>query len=135
MLVDLDMPQSEYADRRRRAQFLDEVMAQLQSVSSIAAATPVECVAPSPDKGGISLNSPPKDSASSRSRPMSPSTSSPSTPTTSTRSTCRWCTDGLFTVADREGSQDVAIVSEDIAARIWRGKNPIGKRLKMGRPL
>ena len=39
-----------------------------------------------------------------------------------------------FTDADREGALNVAIVSEDVAARTWPGDDPIGKRLKMGGP-
>jgi putative ABC transport system permease protein len=39
-----------------------------------------------------------------------------------------------FTEADRQGAPDVAIVSEDVAARTWAGQDPIGKRLKLGRP-
>jgi predicted permease len=39
-----------------------------------------------------------------------------------------------FTSADRAGAPDVAIVSEDVAARTWPGADAIGKRLKMGRP-
>ena len=40
----------------------------------------------------------------------------------------------LFTAADREGTVEVAVISEDLAARAWPGQNPIGKRLKMGSP-
>ena len=39
-----------------------------------------------------------------------------------------------FTTADRQGAVPVAILSEDIAARTWPGEDPIGKRLQMGRP-
>jgi putative ABC transport system permease protein len=39
-----------------------------------------------------------------------------------------------FTDADREGALNVAIISEDVAARTWPGDDPIGKRLKMGGP-
>jgi hypothetical protein len=35
-------------------------------------------------------------------------------------------------VSDREGSPDVAIVSEEVAAQTWPGMDPIGKWLKMG---
>lgn len=37
-----------------------------------------------------------------------------------------------FTVADNERAPEVAIVSEDVAARLWPGEDPIGKRLKIG---
>jgi putative ABC transport system permease protein len=35
---------------------------------------------------------------------------------------------------DRSGAPEVAIVSEDLAVRTWPGQDPIGKRLKFGRP-
>ena len=37
-----------------------------------------------------------------------------------------------FIAADREGAPEVAIVSADVAARLWPQEDPIGKRLKMG---
>ena len=39
-----------------------------------------------------------------------------------------------FDDGDREGAQLVAIVSDDVAERIWPGADAIGKRLKMGGP-
>ena len=39
-----------------------------------------------------------------------------------------------FTAADREGTMDVAIVSEDVAARTWPSEDPVGKRMRMGGP-
>jgi len=39
-----------------------------------------------------------------------------------------------FTRDDRQGTPEVAIVSEDLAGRTWPGQDPIGKRLKFGRP-
>ena len=39
----------------------------------------------------------------------------------------------VFGVDDRSGAPEVAIVSEDLAARAWPDENPIGKRLKFGR--
>ena len=38
-----------------------------------------------------------------------------------------------FTDADRRGRPEVAVVSEDVAARTWPGEDPIGKRIKLGR--
>lgn len=39
-----------------------------------------------------------------------------------------------FTDADRKDSLPVAIVSADVAARVWPGQDPIGKRMKWGSP-
>lgn len=38
----------------------------------------------------------------------------------------------VFTAADGERSQPVAIVNEQFGARYWPGQDPVGKRLKMG---
>lgn len=40
-----------------------------------------------------------------------------------------------FTDADRKDSLPVAIVSADVAERVWPGQDPIGKRLKWGSPV
>jgi hypothetical protein len=37
-----------------------------------------------------------------------------------------------FTPSDGEGSPAVAIVTEDAAARIWPGRDPIGRRIRFG---
>ena len=37
-----------------------------------------------------------------------------------------------FTRADRQDAPNVAIVSEDVAARVWPGEDPIGKQIKFG---
>jgi putative ABC transport system permease protein len=39
-----------------------------------------------------------------------------------------------FTADDRADTPRVAIVSADVAARVWPGENPIGKRVKWGTP-
>ena len=39
-----------------------------------------------------------------------------------------------FSSADIPGGLEVAIVSADIAARLWKGEDPIGKRVKFGGP-
>lgn len=39
-----------------------------------------------------------------------------------------------FTDADREGAVRVAIVTTDVAARLWPGQDPLGKRVKWGNP-
>ena len=36
-----------------------------------------------------------------------------------------------FTDADREGARPVAIVNEELASRIWPGRNPIGQRIRL----
>jgi putative ABC transport system permease protein len=37
-----------------------------------------------------------------------------------------------FTTTDTEDTPNVAVISDDVAQRVWPGQDPIGKRLKMG---
>jgi putative ABC transport system permease protein len=39
-----------------------------------------------------------------------------------------------FETGDRTGGPEVAIVSQDVAARLWPGADPIGRRIKVGGP-
>jgi putative ABC transport system permease protein len=39
-----------------------------------------------------------------------------------------------FTAADRDSTPGVAVISEATARRIWRGSNPVGRRLRYGGP-
>ena len=63
----------------------------------------------------------PKDRAPSRPRRIRRSTSSPIHPNYFETFEVRLVRGRAFTVADREGAPDVAIVSEDVAARTWPG--------------
>jgi predicted permease len=131
VLLDLHMPASKFAERERRARFLDEAIAQLQGLPSIAAATPVN-VSPFADRGWDV----PRITAEGQS-----SDEAAANPTLDLESIHPnyFATFGVslvrgraFTLDDRQGQAAVAIVSEDAAARIWPDDNPIGKRLKMG---
>ena len=131
VLVDLDVPQAKYAERERRAQFLDEVISQLESVPGIAAATPVN-VSPFTGQGWDV----PQFTAEGQSVDQAAANVSLNLesvhPNYFDTFEVPLVRGRAFTVADREGSPDVAIVSEDIAAQTWPGEDPIGKRLKMG---
>ncbi|MBA2304976.1 MAG: ABC transporter permease [Acidobacteria bacterium] len=133
VLVSLEMPHAKYAERGRHAQFLDEVIAQLEAVPAIAAATPVNV---SPFSGqGWDL---PRFTAEGQSDEQAAANSSLNLesihPNYFNTFEVRFVRGRPFTAADRQGALEVAIVSEDIAARTWPGEDPIGKRLKMGRP-
>ncbi len=133
VLVNLQMPPGKYAERARHAQFLDDAIAQLESVPAISAATPVNV---SPFTGqGWDL---PRFTAEGQTAEQAAGNSSlnlesihPNYFDTFEVTIVRG---RAFTAADRQGALQVAILSEDIAARTWPGDDPIGKRLKMGRP-
>lgn len=131
-LVDLHLPSAAYAERERRAQFLDQVLTQLEAVPGISAVTPVN-VAPFTDRGWDV----PRVTAEGQSNDEA--TSNPSLNLESIHPNYFSTIEAPvvrgrpFLAADREGTVDVAIVSEDVASRLWPGENPIGKRLKMGR--
>jgi predicted permease len=133
VLLDLHMPQAQYAERRRHARFLDEVIAQLEGVPAIAAATPVNV---SPFSGqGWDLPRFTAEGQSDEAAASNPSLNVESVhPNYFETFEVPLVRGRAFTQADREGVLGVAIVSEDVAASTWPGDNPIGKRLKMGRP-
>jgi putative ABC transport system permease protein len=133
VFVEVTLPQAKYADRTRHAQFLDEVISRLQALPAIAAATPVN-VPPFFGRGWDV----PRFTAEGQSADRA--TTNPSLNLESVYPNY-FETLGVaivrgraFTEADRQGTLQVAIVSEGIAARTWPGVDPIGKRLKMGGP-
>jgi predicted permease len=133
VLLDLHIPQAQYADRRQHAQFLDDVIAQLEAVPTILAATPVN-VPPFSGQGWdvprFTVEGQDTDQAAAN-----PSLNLESIhPNYFETFEVPIARGRAFAATDREGAVEVAIVSEDVAARIWPGENPIGKRLKMGRP-
>jgi putative ABC transport system permease protein len=131
VLVNLDMPRAKYADRARRAEFLDDVISQLESVSSISAVTPVN-VPPFTGQGWDL----PKFTAEGQSGDQAAANSSLNLesvlPNYFETFEVRLVRGRAFTVGDRQGALQVAIVSKDVADQVWPGKDPIGKRLKMG---
>ncbi len=133
VLLDLHVPQAPYVDTRRRAQFLDDVMARLEAAPAISAATPVNI----PPFSGQGWDLPRFTAEGQNVEHAS------ANPSMNLESIHPNYFDTLqvpivrgraFTDADREGAVDVAIVSEDVAERTWPGEDPIGRRLKMGLP-
>jgi predicted permease len=132
VLLDLHVPQTRYPERLQHAQFLDDVIAQLEAAPAISAATPVN-VSPFTGQGWdvprFSIEG--QDAAQAAANPsLNLESIHPNyfetfeVPILGGRA---------FAPTDREGGIPVAIVSEDVAAHMWSGENPIGKRLKMGR--
>jgi predicted permease len=132
VFVELSLPYSKYVEPGRQAQFLDEIVARLEAAPAIAAATPVN-VRPFSGDGGWDVPRFTAEGQSADRAAVNPSLNLESVhhnyfetfeiPIVKGRA---------FTAADRKGALDVAIVSEDVAARTWPGENPIGKRIKMG---
>jgi putative ABC transport system permease protein len=133
VLVNFDVPQAKYAERSRRAQFLDDVISQLESVPAIRAATPVNV---SPFTGqGWDLPMFTAEGQSAEQAAGNPSLHIESIhPNYFETFGVPIVRGRAFTSADREGSLEAVIVSEDLAARMWAAGDPIGKRLKMGGP-
>jgi putative ABC transport system permease protein len=129
--VNLYMPPSGYRDRERRAQFLDQVIAQLEAVPAVASVTPVN-VPPFSDSGWdvprVTAEGQSADQAAAN-----PSLNLESIFPNYFKTIGAPIIRGRnFTSADTEGKVPVAIVSEDAASRLWRLQDPIGKRIKMG---
>ena len=131
LLVSLALPQDRYAERGRHLQFLEDVVARLEATTVISAATPINAVPFS----GVGWDAP--------------------TVTAEGQDATQVATNGSlnleaihpgyfdtfgvalvrgrpFSDRDRDDAPAVAIVSADVAARLWPGQDPLGKRLKMG---
>ncbi|MGV3518767.1 ADOP family duplicated permease [Luteitalea sp.] len=131
VLVDLYMPPAGFADRGRRAQFLDEAITQLEAVPAVVAVTPVN-VPPFTDRGWdvprVAAEGQGVDRAAANPA-LNLESIHPNYFATLDVPIVRG---RAFSSADREGMPSVAILSDDAAAQIWPDENPIGKRLKFG---
>ena len=131
VLLELYMPPDRFVDRLQRAQFLDAAMTQLEAVPAVAAVTPVNA-APFTDRGWDL----PRITAEGQS--ADEATANPSLHLESIHANyfstfqIPIVRGRAFSNADRDGSVRVAIVSEDLARRLWPHDAAVGKRLKMG---
>ena len=130
VFAELSMPA--HGDRARHALFLDQLQTALSSSPDISAATPVNT---SPFSGGWTV---PTFSADGQSEARAAEN-----PALSLEAVHAGYFDTLgvaivrgraFRESDGAGAPEVAIVSQDVAPRVWPGQDPIGKRLKMGAP-
>jgi predicted permease len=132
VLLELHLPRARYAERPQHAQFLDEAIAQLEALPAIAATTPVN-VSPFTGQGWD------VPQFTAEGQDLDQSVANPSLNLESIHPNYFEAFQipiprgRAFTPADREGAPEAAIVSADVAARVWPGEDPIGKRLKMGR--
>lgn len=134
VFVDLSGPAAPKQPARSLPQFLDDVVTRLEAVPGIAGATAVN-TPPFAGTGGWDL---PHFTAegqgfeqAERNTPLNLESVRPNYFATLQVPLLRG---RVFSVDDRTGAPEVAIVSEDVAARAWPGEDPIGKRLKFGRP-
>jgi predicted permease len=131
VLLELHIPPAKYAESPQHAQFLDAAIAQFEAVPVISSVTPVNV---SPFSGqGWDL---PRFTAEGQTQEQSaenPSLNLESIhPNYFETFEVPLVRGRAFTPADRDGALPVAIISDDVAARVWPGEDPIGKRLKMG---
>jgi predicted permease len=131
VLLELHVPPRHVADRARHGQFLDALIARLEAMPAIAAATPVN-VPPFSGQGWdlprITAEGQHSDEAATN-----PSLNVESIhPNYFETLQIPIVRGRAFAASDREGARPVAIVSEDVAGRLWPDADPIGKRLKMG---
>jgi predicted permease len=132
VFVELSLPYSRYVDQTRQAQFLEQIVERLEAAPAIAAATPIN-VRPFSGDGGWDVPRFTAEGQSAERAAVNPSLNLESVYRNYFETLQIPIVKGrAFTIADRKGALDVAIVSEDVAARTWPGENPIGKRMKMG---
>src|SRR6266571_1985426 len=133
VFVRLELPQAKYADNARHLQFLRDVVAQLESAPGIAGATPVN-TPPFAGTGGWDTPEFTAEGQSATRAAANPSLNLESVHPNYFQTFEVTLVRGRgFTAADRRGAPEVAVVSEDVAARTWPGEDPIGKRVKLGR--
>jgi len=134
VFVVLDLPQAKYADETRHRQFLDAMVARLEAVPGVQGATPVNS-APFAGRAGWDAPSFTAEGQTTEQAAENPSLNFESVDPGYFETFGVTLVRGrAFTVRDRAGAPEVAVVSEDVAARLWPGRDPIGRRLKLGSP-
>jgi putative ABC transport system permease protein len=130
VLVSLSLPQDRYTERERRLQFLEELVTRLEATPTIAGATPINTVPFS----GVGWDVPIITAEGQNAAEVAANGSV----NLEAIQPGYFDTFGVavrgrpFDQRDREKNPAVAIVSVDVASRLWPGQDPIGKRLKMG---
>ena len=129
-IVSLALPQDRYADRERHLRFLEDVVARLEATPAIAAVTPINAMPFS----GVGWDVPVVTAEGQNAAEVAANGSvNLEAIQPSYFETFGVAVNGRrFDRRDREDAPAVAIVSVDVASRLWPGQDPIGKRLKMG---
>jgi putative ABC transport system permease protein len=130
--VKLAMPASQYAGSARHAQFLSEATAALAALPQISSVTTVNAA---PFSGGWSV---PRFTIEGQNEELA--AANPPLSLEAVRAGffetmgVHIVSGRAFTDADRPGSLDVAIVSEEVAAWLRDSGDAVGRRIKMGVP-
>jgi predicted permease len=131
VLIETSLPDTKYAGRKH-SQFLDDAIAQLEAVPGVIAATAVN-VAPFAGDAGWDVPRFMAEAQTAEQAAANPPLNLESVDPGYFRTFDIPMRLGrAFSRADREGATAAAIVSEDVAAWIWPGQDPTGRRLKMG---
>jgi predicted permease len=133
VFVELGLPALTNTHRARHEHLLDELIARFESSSGIAAVTPVNIEPFSGSGWGVpTFTAEGQNAISARENPaLNLESIYPNHFQTFRIPLVRG---RPFTDADRDGAPPVAIVSADLAQRIWGEHGAIGRRLKMGNP-
>jgi putative ABC transport system permease protein len=133
-LVVMDLPLAKYGDDTRHRQFLDAAVARLEAAPDVLGATPVN-TEPFAGTGGWDSPSFTAEGQTFEEAAANPSLNLESVHPGYFKTLGVTIARGReFTDRDRAGATEVAVVSEDVAARLWPGQDPIGRRLKFGNP-
>ncbi len=130
VIVSLALPQDRYAERERHLRFLEDVVARLEATTTVAAATPINAAPFS----GVGWDVP---TVTAEGQNAAEAAANGSVNLEAIQpgyfETFGVAVKGRpFDRQDRGDAPAVAIVSVDVAARLWPGQDPIGKRLKLG---
>jgi putative ABC transport system permease protein len=133
LFAELSLPEAAVANRARHAAFLERAVSELQALPGVESATPVN-VKPF---AGIGWDVPrfraegQGDERAAANPALNLESIYPNYFATLGIAIVRG---RAFADTDRDGTQPVAILSDDVAAATWPGEDPIGKRIRMGGP-
>jgi predicted permease len=134
VFVQLSLPPGEYASIERHTRLLDELVARLEADGRISGATTVNAL---PFGASTGWDAP---QFTAEGQDAARAASNPALNLEAVRPNyfdvfgIELVRGRPFAESDREDAPPVAIVSQDVAARVWPGLDPLGKRLKLGPP-
>jgi putative ABC transport system permease protein len=131
IFAELFFPQAEYPVNQRR-HFFDQLIAQLNGVAGVERVTPIG-VEPYAGLAGWDIPRFVGEGQSAESAAANPPLNlEPVHPEHFSTLDVHVVRGRAITDQDTRNTPNVALVSEDVAARVWPGEDPIGKRMKMG---